>query len=67
MDGLKPKKEAAERAARRSVPTLIGHLADCDLKGGDIHDAFAEDAIAFTTGTVNIEEPRDHSTSSVLD
>ena len=48
MDGLKPKKEAAERAAQRNVPTLIGHLADCDLKGGDIHDAFAEDVMAFT-------------------
>ena len=27
MDGLKPKKEAAERAAQREVRTLIGHLA----------------------------------------
>jgi hypothetical protein len=48
MDGLKGKKEAAERAAGRAVPTLIGHLADFDLKGGDIRDAFTEDAIAFT-------------------
>jgi hypothetical protein len=48
MDGLKTKKEAAERAAFRAVPTLIGHLADYDRPGGDIHDAFAEDAIAFT-------------------
>jgi hypothetical protein len=46
-DGLKPKKEAAERAARRGVPTIIGHLADYDEDGGDIADAFAEDAIAF--------------------
>jgi hypothetical protein len=48
MDGLKPKKEAAERAAHRTVPTLIGHLADYDLYGGDIRDAFSEDAIAFS-------------------
>ena len=48
MDGLKPKKEAAERAACRSVPTLIGHLTDYDRSGGDIADAFAEDVIAFT-------------------
>jgi hypothetical protein len=47
MDGLKPKKEAAERAAAREVPTLIGHLADFDISGGDIADAFAEDTIAF--------------------
>ena len=47
MDGLKPKKEAAERAAGREVPTLIGHLADFDPAGGDIADAFAEDAVAF--------------------
>jgi hypothetical protein len=47
-DGLKPKKEAAERAARRGVPTIIGHLADYDEDGGDIADAFAEDALAFT-------------------
>lgn len=48
MDGLKPKKEAAERAARRTVPTVIGHLADYDRAGGDIRDAFAEDVRAFT-------------------
>ena len=47
MDGLKPKKEAAERAAWRDVPTIIGHLADYDEHGGNIADAFAEDAIAF--------------------
>jgi len=47
MDGLKPKKHAAERAAAREVPTLIGHLADLDTAGGDIADAFAEDAVAF--------------------
>ena len=47
MDGLKPKKEAAERAASRVVPTLIGHLSDYDRSGGDIADAFAEDAKAF--------------------
>jgi hypothetical protein len=48
MDGLKPKKQAAERAAACEVPTLIGHLADFDTAGGDIADAFAEDAIAFS-------------------
>jgi hypothetical protein len=47
MDGLKPKKEAAERAARRSVPTKIGHLADYNIAGGNIADAFAEDTKAF--------------------
>jgi hypothetical protein len=47
-DGLKPKKEAAERAAGRNVPTIVGHLADLDDDGGDIADAFAEDAYAFT-------------------
>ena len=47
MDGLKPKKEAAARAARRSVPTIIGHLADYNVAGGNIADAFAEDAIEF--------------------
>jgi hypothetical protein len=48
MDGLKSKKHAAERASAREVPTLIGHLADLDTAGGDIADAFAEDAVAFT-------------------
>jgi hypothetical protein len=47
MDGLKAKKEAAERAAKRDVPTRIGHLTDLDKSGGDIATAFAEDAIAF--------------------
>jgi hypothetical protein len=47
MDGLKTKKEAAERAARRKIPTLCGHLADYDDSGGNIADAFAEDAMAF--------------------
>ena len=47
MDGLKPKKEAGARAAGRKVPTLVGHLADYDRAGGDIADAFAEDAVAF--------------------
>src|SRR4029450_2745833 len=45
MDGLKPKKDAAHRAARRAVPTIIGHLADYNLAGGNIADAFAEDTI----------------------
>ena len=45
---LKPKKEAAKRAAERTVPTLIGHLGDRDEDGNDIHDAFAEDGSAFT-------------------
>ena len=27
---------------------MIGHLADYDTEGGDIADAFAEDAIAFS-------------------
>lgn len=48
MDGLKTKKEAAQRAAEREVPTLIGHLADLDDSGGNIADAFAEDASAFS-------------------
>jgi hypothetical protein len=47
MDGLKGKKDAAQRAAERQVPTLVGHLADYDRAGGDIRDAFAEDVIAF--------------------
>jgi hypothetical protein len=46
-DALKPKKDAAKRAASRDVPTLIGHLADYDRAGGDIADAFYEDARAF--------------------
>ncbi len=47
MDALKPKKEAGERAAGREVPTIIGHIADLDLSGGNIADAFAEDALAW--------------------
>ena len=47
-DGLKSKRDAAARAAWRGVPTIIGHLADYDEDGGDIADAFAEDALAFT-------------------
>jgi hypothetical protein len=46
-DGLKPKKEAAERAAWRRVPTIIGSLTDYNRPGGDITDAFAEDSKAF--------------------
>ena len=44
----KSKRQAAARAAWREVPTIIGHLADYDEDGGDIADAFAEDALAFT-------------------
>src|SRR5262245_5825705 len=64
MDSLKGKKAAAKRAAFREVPTLIGHLADYDEYGGDIRDAFAEDAIAFcgwyseyegTRGSIDIQ------------
>jgi hypothetical protein len=47
MDGLKSKRQAAARAAQREVPTIIGHLADYDRAGGDIADAFTEDAGAF--------------------
>ena len=47
MDGLKPKKEAAERAAERKVPTIIGHLGDFDEAGGNIYNAFKEDVCAF--------------------
>ena len=46
-DGLKPKKEAAERAADREVPTIIGHLGDFDEAGGNIYNAFKEDVSAF--------------------
>ena len=37
----------AGASARREVPTLIGLLADLDTAGGDIANAFAEDALAF--------------------
>jgi hypothetical protein len=47
FDGLKAKKAAAERAAGRDVPTLVGHIADFDRHGGDIRDAFAEDVIEW--------------------
>jgi hypothetical protein len=47
FDGLKPKKEAAERAAGRSVPTIIAHFSDLDSSGGHISNAFTEDAIAI--------------------
>jgi hypothetical protein len=46
-DGLKPKREAAERASRRAVNTVIALITDYDKAGGDIGDAFAEDALAF--------------------
>jgi hypothetical protein len=55
-DGLKPKKQAAKRAAHRGVPTIIGHLADYDEDGGDIADAFAEDAVAFADWHREYEE-----------
>ena len=29
------------------MATLVGHLADYDIRGGDIADAFAEEALAF--------------------
>jgi hypothetical protein len=47
MDALKPKKEAAERAAARNVPTIIGHIGDFDKAGKDIGNVFTEDALAF--------------------
>jgi hypothetical protein len=43
FDAIKPKKEAAERAACRSVPTLIGHIVDFDTYGDRIGTSFAED------------------------
>jgi hypothetical protein len=46
-DGLKPKKEAASRAAWRKVPTKIAHLTDWNEHGRDIADAFKEDVVAF--------------------
>jgi hypothetical protein len=47
MDGLKPKKDAAERAARRAVPTRIAHLTDWNKYGRAIAVAFEEDAKEF--------------------
>jgi hypothetical protein len=46
-DGLKPKKEAAARAAWRDVPTKIAHLTDWNEYGRAIAVAFEEGAIAF--------------------
>jgi hypothetical protein len=47
MDGLKPKKEAAYRAAWRKVPTVMAHLTDWNEYGRNISVAFEEDAQEF--------------------
>jgi hypothetical protein len=47
FDGLKPKKEAAERAAGRSVPTIVGQITDYDKRGKEISVDYDEDVRAW--------------------
>lgn len=50
FDGLKAKRDAADRAAGREVPTLVLHVGDCDEHGERIFTAVSEDAAAWVTG-----------------
>jgi hypothetical protein len=50
FDGLKGKREFAERAMERDRPTVVINIGDCDKYGGYIFNAAAEDAIAWAQG-----------------
>jgi hypothetical protein len=47
FDGLKGKRDFAERAMERDVPTVVLHIGDRDDHGDNIYVAAAEDAIAW--------------------
>jgi hypothetical protein len=51
FDGLKGKREIAERAMQRDRPTVVLHVGDRDDHGENIYRAAAEDAIAWADGT----------------
>lgn len=44
-DGLKAQKAVADRAARRAVQTIVGHIGDRDKHGEDMYDALAENCL----------------------
>jgi hypothetical protein len=46
-DGLKGKRQVAERATARDVPTVILHVGDYDPHGNRIFTAVSEDAVAW--------------------
>lgn len=47
FDSVTVKHAAAERMARRGVPTVVLHLGDHDPSGNSIVDSAAEDVVAF--------------------
>lgn len=47
FDGLKPKRQAAERVAQRAMPTLALHIGDYDKHGRWIFGAKAEDVATW--------------------
>jgi hypothetical protein len=50
FDGLKGKREFAERAMEREVPTVVLDVGDRDRHGEMIYVAAAEDAVAWADG-----------------
>jgi hypothetical protein len=50
FDGLKGKREFAERALERDVPTVVLNVGDRDKPGEDAYIAAAEDAVAWAEG-----------------
>jgi hypothetical protein len=50
FDGLKAKRDFAERALERDVPTVVLNVGDRDKHGEDAFVAAGEDAVAWASG-----------------
>ena len=59
FDGLKGKREFADRALDRDVPTVVLHVGDRDDHGDHIYVAAAEDAVAWAGNgeVVDVQAP----------
>jgi hypothetical protein len=59
FDGIKGKREFADRALGRDVPTVVLHVGDRDEHGDRIYVAAAEDAIAWAGNgeVVDVQAP----------
>jgi hypothetical protein len=59
FDGIKGKREFADRALGRDVPTVVLHVGDRDDHGDRINVAAAEDAIAWAGNgeVVDVQAP----------
>ena len=50
FDGLKGKRQMAERVVRREKPTVVLHIGDRDTHGEHIYNAVGEDVVGWADG-----------------